>query len=198
MIRELQYNHIFDAQKHFRVLLDTMARPGKINRLTGDPIDPPKGLYKASAWIGFALLDAQVNFYSPDQTGSIQSYFTVNTSAQQATVEEASFLFFSGTHETDLISRSFTGEPEYPDQGATLIIQVDALSDEPLLGGLPMTLKGPGIDGSCTVYTRGLDSSILADIKEQNTGYPLGVDTILVDPEDQIMGLPRTVKLNWH
>ena len=49
MNRVLAYDEVFHAQRHFRSLLDSMSRPGTIERL--DPVDfsPSPHLNKASA-----------------------------------------------------------------------------------------------------------------------------------------------------
>ena len=57
MQTELNYDTVFDAQEHFRVLLDSMSRPGKINVLPAMDILPPDGLQHAAALTGFALLE---------------------------------------------------------------------------------------------------------------------------------------------
>lgn len=60
MIRETVYDEIFDAQRHFRTVLDSMSRPGKINRFAPLALTTPEGLTRAAAYVGFALLNADV------------------------------------------------------------------------------------------------------------------------------------------
>jgi len=45
MQREIQYDEIFDAQAHYRLLLDSMARPGKINVMPQLELTTPRGIH---------------------------------------------------------------------------------------------------------------------------------------------------------
>ena len=80
MIRETAYDEIFDAQRHFRTLLDSMSRPGKINRFAPLALTPPEGFPRATTYVAFALLNAELTVkkvdydYVHDARCSIQSY----------------------------------------------------------------------------------------------------------------------------
>ena len=52
--REAAYDTVHDAQRHFRVLLDAMARPGTLAHLQADHLQPPADLHRASALVGLA------------------------------------------------------------------------------------------------------------------------------------------------
>ena len=55
MVREIRYDEVFDAQKHFRSLLDSMTRPGRISVLDAVPLDAPPG--KDWSFTGERFLD---------------------------------------------------------------------------------------------------------------------------------------------
>ena len=49
------YDQIFDAQKHYRALLQATARPGTIAQLNDAALDAPSQLNRATALIALAL-----------------------------------------------------------------------------------------------------------------------------------------------
>ena len=49
MQRETAYDQVFDAQEHYRLLLDAMARPGTIYVLPRMSMTTPPGLTGAAA-----------------------------------------------------------------------------------------------------------------------------------------------------
>src|ERR1700761_2762076 len=99
MQTETSYDIVFDAQQHFRLLLDGMSRPGKINTFPKKAILPPDGLNQASALTGFALLNADSSYHiaGPGQA-SIAEYFLINTGSQQADIATAEYVFLPEWH----------------------------------------------------------------------------------------------------
>ncbi len=193
MIRETTYDPVFDAQVHFRLIMDSMARPGKLNTLTGVPIAPPTELNPASALIGLALLNADVTFFVSANPDQIADYFQTNTATNPAQANNADFLFLHGTDSPAALEQAKVGTLSYPDTNAFAIIDVDMLSTEPQPNALSLTVRGPGVDGQKTVFVTGLSSLLISTLRELNAEYPLGIDTILTDQTSQICCLPRSV-----
>jgi alpha-D-ribose 1-methylphosphonate 5-triphosphate synthase subunit PhnH len=212
MQRETVYDPVFDAQEHYRLLLDAMARPGTINVLPRIPLTPPAGLPAAAALLGFALLNADVAFYAEGKDAATMTrYLTVNTSARSAPKDEADFIFASGGSPASLIAGLKTGTLSYPEEGATLVATVDAMAGEAQgLGtatpeartvGVPalaLTLKGPGVAGSKTFFVAGLSVQLLEALLVCNSEFPLGIDLILADPADRIACIPRSSKVQFE
>ena len=189
MVRELNYNPVVDGQRHFRLLLDSMARPGKIVLLDDVDLNPPAGLNTASALITFALFNADVTFYIAPSFSEGLSYLTYNTGSLSNSIDRADFVLLdSATSNVELLEQMKVGEPEYPESGATLILLVESLNGN--ITGIE--LQGPGVDGIKTIYVDGLPKSWLATIKDINSEFPLGIDVILVDQQNQITCIPRS------
>jgi alpha-D-ribose 1-methylphosphonate 5-triphosphate synthase subunit PhnH len=195
MIREINYDELFDAQQHFRLLLDAMARPGKLQLLNGDSLQPPASLNPAAAGIALALLNTDVRFYASSEPAA--GYIRLNTDARPVNPEEADFLFIGGNERPDTLERAKTGQPAYPETGATLVIGVERLSLEPELNSVVIHLRGPGVPGQKDVFVQGLSTDILAAIREKNREYPLGVDVMLTDPAGLVCCVPRTNQFTW-
>jgi alpha-D-ribose 1-methylphosphonate 5-triphosphate synthase subunit PhnH len=199
MIRETAYDEVFDAQVHFRLVMDSMARPGKLNTLDGVVIDPPTALHAASALIGLALLNADVTFFASANAEDIADYFGTNTASATASAADADFLFLQGTDQPGDLEQAKIGSLSYPDTNAFVIIDVDMLSADnqvdTIENTLALTLSGPGVDGTKTVFVNGLNPDLLTTLRDLNSEYPLGIDVILTDRIDQICCIPRSTKL---
>ena len=202
MIRETAYDEVFDAQKHFRSILDSMARPGKINRLDSVPLEPPPALNPASALAAFSLMDSDVRFHVEHNEHGEGAYLAANTRAALTDRESATFLFAHGTDGPDALESANCGTLTYPDTSATLILQLDAASAEPLTGGLHLVLEGPGVDGRRDLFVRGLDPDLLLALQARNAEFPLGIDTILTFSDEtgdpSVAALPRTTRIVWE
>jgi alpha-D-ribose 1-methylphosphonate 5-triphosphate synthase subunit PhnH len=192
MHRETAYDPVHDSQRHFRILLDTMARPGKIGTLNGVSLDPPEGIHTASVLVAFALLNVDVGFSAAGRANAVSEYLTVNTASQTVAPEEADFLFLAGTGGRRAAEPARVGSLRYPDTGATLVVDVASIRERPEPDHARLSLSGPGVDGETTVYVSGLDPDLVEAIAEKNEEFPLGVDTILADPDDRVVCLPRT------
>ncbi len=191
MIRETKYDEVFEAQEHFRLIMDAMAKPGSIKTLDSE-ITVYEGFSKASALIGFALLDSNTSFYQ-NYDENLDQYLILNTSSSPKSPENADFLFLKESNiELEAIEEAAIGEPEYPEKGAFLIIEVSKISDEAFSKSLELILKGPGVKGSKSIHVGGLKTKVLEAIQEKNMEYPLGVDTILTDSSGTLVCIPRS------
>lgn len=198
METELNYDIVFDAQQHFRLLLDSMSRPGKINTFAPLEILPPDGLNQAAALTGFALLNPDVTYFiAGHNSNDIATYLLINTSAQQAVAEEADYIFLPESHDAAGIEFIRTGTPTYPEDSATIIAAAAALSQNPFEGAIKLTLKGPGVNGEAEVFVSGISEQLLAFVKEQNSEYPLGTDLIITGRDNHILCIPRSNKFSY-
>lgn len=202
MVREIAYDEVFDAQKHFRSMLDCVARPGKINQL--DPVDvtPPGGLNRASVLVAFALLDANTTFQVVNMESGEGAYLAANTNSVRSAAEDATFLFANGSEAPEILDAANCGTLTYPDTAATLVLQVESASPTPLAGSLKLMLQGPGIDGQGTLFVRGLNPDLLLALEARNAEFPMGLDAFLTFADENgvpcVTALARTTKVNWE
>lgn len=198
MNRETTYDSVFDAQRHFRSVLDSMSRPGKVNRLSGPVLSPPAPFLASSAAVAFALLNADASFHLAGFSDAASAYVLAHTHSRPAPVESADFIFLQGSAGPEAIHVAKTGVPAYPEGGSTVVIQVDQVGKSSSVGGLQLTLEGPGIEAREIVFVTGLRPELLAALKEKNREFPLGVDAIFTTPHDSVFCLPRTTRVTWH
>lgn len=193
MQSEILYDEIFDAQEHFRLILDSMARPGKINVIPDLNIQPTDGINKASALIGFALLNTDASFCAIGELSeSIAAYINLHTAADIVALQKADFVFVNGNQSDAFIADLKNGTLPYPEDSATIVLDVFNISIDETADSLQLNLKGPGIKTVETVYVTGLNHAILDAVKEQNFEFPLGIDLILTDKENNMICIPRS------
>jgi alpha-D-ribose 1-methylphosphonate 5-triphosphate synthase subunit PhnH len=193
MQTELNYDTVFDAQEHFRVLLDSMSRPGKINLLPAMDILPPNGFQHAAALTAFALLNNDVTFYiAGNNSDDIAEYLLINTGAHHADIKSADYIFIPRYFYEDELYEARVGTAIYPEDSATIIAESDLISEQPHDGSTEILLKGPGVDGEAKIYISGISEELLEFLKAQNEEYPLGIDMIITDKMNNVMGLPRS------
>ena len=199
MQTELNYDTVFDAQQHFRLLLDSMSRPGKINTFPLTDILPPEGLNRAAALTGFALLNPDVTYYiAADNSDDIATYLLVNTASQQADISVADYIFLEEGHDARGLDDARVGTPIYPEDSATLIASTFLVSEESHEDSISIILKGPGVNGEAEVFVSGISAELLDFVKEQNAEYPLGLDLIITDRHNHILCIPRSNKFTYN
>ncbi len=199
MVKEISYDPTHDAQLHFRVIMDAMARPGKINQFSHNTIHPPEKLNTASALIGFALLNRDVGFHCKELSEEVETYLRINTDAPLVALNDADFIFLEGNSSrvADSLQHVKTGNIKYPEQSATLIIQVAELSSTEIGESPVLILRGPGIASEQFVHVSHLHSSIVEILKILNDAYPLGVDVFITDSQGKFIGIPRTTQMQF-
>jgi alpha-D-ribose 1-methylphosphonate 5-triphosphate synthase subunit PhnH len=193
MAKEIFFDDVHDAQSQFRIILDCMARPGKINKMADLNINPPGAFNKASAIIALSLLNADVSFCVTEGYGKeLCEYIAVNTHASITTAALADFVFMKGLESEAPILETKTGTLLYPEDSATIIIDVEQLSGTQMSGATQITLRGPGVETVNTVYIKGINPLILETVKEMNAEFPLGVDLMLTDKNGLLICIPRS------
>ena len=177
---------VFGAQEAFRVLMDAMARPGRIQPCAVLP-DLPEALAPAAAAALLALADAETPIWT-DVTGEAREWIAFHTGAPLvADPGKAQFLLATGA--MPKLSALDAGSDETPQESATMILQLEALSDD---GG--WRLHGPGIEHEHRLHARGLPSDFPAQWAANRKGFPRGVDLILCAGA-RLAALPRTTRI---
>jgi len=198
MQTELNYDIVFDAQEHFRLLLDSMSRPGKINTFPPVELSLPVGLNQGAALTGLALLNPDATYFiSGNNAEEIAEYLLVNTASQQAEISKADYVFIPQGYFDDTLSEARTGISTYPENSATFIVGCELISERPHGNSFQITLSGPGVNGEAAVFVSGISSDLLDFVKEQNSEYPLGLDLIITDGYNNVIGLPRSNKFSF-
>lgn len=182
---------VLDSQRVFRAVLQAMSRPG---RAVSNPVSvhPPKPLNATTAALCLTLLDLETAVWlQPDATRpNVVEYLRFHCGCPLAPeADKAAFALITEAAEMPPLDRFPYGDAEYPERGATIIVQVDGL-----LEGSGPKLTGPGIETSRRVDAVGLPSWFWPALGESSGRFPTGVD-ILLTTEDAMVGLPRSLRL---
>lgn len=172
-----------DAAHAFRATMSAMARPGRIEAITG--ASGPAPLSAAAATVIMTLCDPEtpVHLAGAHDTDDIRGWITFHTGAPLVGAKEARFAL--GAWQALMPLGQFgTGTPEYPDRSATLIVEVPELRAE------GVTLRGPGIK-----ETAALNLPEVTAFARNAALYPLGLD-FLFTCGGSVAALPRSTKVS--
>ncbi len=181
-----------ESTQSFRVIMNAMAHPGRVYELPA-LLQVPRPLYPATAVVCLTLLDLETSLWM-DQTASseaVKSYLRFHCGCPISKDRgEADYAIIADGRMPPELNRFRCGDPSYPEQSATVIIQVELLSNTQ-----GVNLEGPGIESEIRLQVVGVSDSLWPDIKANNQQFPLGVDVLLVSPAS-ICCLPRTVQVS--
>ena len=174
-----------DAARAFRAAMQALARPGRIERLSGAL--PPAPLSPAAGALALVLFDQTTPVWlAPSHDlPALRDWLIFQTGAPFTTPEAAHFVIGSWEALTP-VSRFAIGTPEYPDRAATLIIEMPALAQT------GARLTGPGIKDNAR-----LSLPEVAAFQANRALWPLGFDAFLT-AGDQVAGLPRSTIVEDH
>lgn len=183
---------VLAAQSTFRTLMEAMARPGSVQRLTAE-VGVPRGLMRGTAAIALTMFDHDTPIWL-DQAlapaADLSAWLKFHTGAPVvADSSVADFaLIADGAALPDLARFAF-GSNEYPDRSTTLILQVASLSD-----GRTYQLRGPGIATETTLRAAITPDDLFDRLAVNIDTFPRGIDVVLVH-EESIVAIPRTTRL---
>lgn len=200
-VKEADFDEVYDAQKNFRILMDSMSRPGEVFKLCNNNfIKTPQGFNPNFITILKTLGDNIVSFSLGNiQSEEIQKYIEVNTGMHCANLSEADYVLFKGCEFDERIMELNLGTFEFPEKSATLIIETENILQgkftDSFRSKVEITMMGSGIKDKNIVTICGIDKRYIEGLININSMFPIGVDVIFVDHEGNLTCACRTTKL---
>ena len=199
-----EYDFVHDTQKAFRIMLESMANPGRVLSLSQMSAKLP--MYRANLTVlGLVLLDNEVSFFSPDQT--LSESLSALTLSRPAGLRQADYIFLPLGHPIDMegaVLAAKKGTLGDPHASATFLIEVPTLdihpdpnSDScfnPEYDGY-LYLYGPGIHEAANIPAPAAVREAVAYREKSCCRFPLGIDFFFIDAKGSIMAIPRTTRL---
>lgn len=183
---------VLSAQSTFRSVMDAMARPGSVQRIAS-AAGAPDAMMRGAAAIALTLFDHDTPVWLDGRmaaTPEIAKWLKFHTSAPVvADSSVASFALVGDPEDLPSLDRFAFGSNEYPDRSTTLILQVESLTDGPVV-----ELQGPGIDGTVALRASIQPQDLFERLSINATLFPRGIDVVLVH-DDSIVAIPRTTRL---
>ena len=180
------------AQSTFRAVMDAMARPGTVHRITAW-LDAPKPLTSPAAAIALTLFDHDTTIWLDEALSAsshVARWLRFHTSAPVGTERRyATYALIGDPLGLPDLETFALGSEEYPDRSTTLVLQLESLAAGPVL-----RLTGPGIRDSEMLRVTGLPGDLADRLERNRKLFPRGVDLILA-AGDSIAALPRTVRV---
>ncbi|MBY6151600.1 phosphonate C-P lyase system protein PhnH [Vannielia litorea] len=170
-----------EASRAFRAVLEAMARPGRIEAVTGAQAP---GLSVAASVVALTLIDGTTPVFLAEDVDSpaLRQWLAFHTGAP--VVERSAAMFaLGGWAALGPLGAFAQGTPEYPDRSATLIVEVDRLEN----AGAKLT--GPGIEREARLNLPEVEA-----FAANRAQFPLGVDFIFC-AGDRLAGLPRSTRV---
>ncbi len=180
---------VFDSQRVFRCVLDALAHPGSVHELD-IALTSPAPLSATATALGLTLADFETPVWLQARAGGAAQYLRFHCGCPL--VAEPALARFAIAHDALALPplASFAlGEIDYPDRSATLLLQVEELSE-----GKGVKLRGPGIREHAQLAVKGLPARFWSEWRENGQLFPRGIDAILV-ADKRIVGLPRTTQV---
>lgn len=183
----------------YRQLLDCLARPGTINRISPATMfsqwPSDTNTYALAACM--TLLD-QETVYTSARAGtwltsshSDHTWVQIRTNCRVDDAPNAQFVVLHDAQSTHLLVHLNQGSLTFPERSCTAFVVVDALST--------MTpnwsLQGPGIKTHTNIAVH-TTSNIMPHINATRQNYPHGIDVFLIDSQGNCVGLPRTTRIS--
>src|SRR6266446_5669215 len=183
---------VLSAQSTFRSVMDAMARPGSVQRITA-AAGAPAPMMRGTAAIALTLFDHDTPLWlDPRISGTphVTKWLKFHTGAPViADSSICSFALIGDACALPGLDRFAFGSNEYPDRSTTLILQVESLTQGPTL-----ELRGPGIDGSAVLQATIQPADLFEQLAINQALFPRGIDVVLVH-DDTIVAIPRTTRL---
>jgi alpha-D-ribose 1-methylphosphonate 5-triphosphate synthase subunit PhnH len=175
----------------FRVLLDCMARPGRIGALAH--ARQAGALHDSTMSLVYTLIDPAAPVYISPDLASLAALDQIRFATGAVILPDpaaAAFVIASAAQAQTLLPILRMGTPEYPDRSATLIIQCGVISNTE-----GVTIAGPGIETSESLHAEGLAPAFFHALDLRNReAFPMGIDVFLTAPA-QVAAIARSTRI---
>jgi len=185
-----------DSQAIFRVVMNSMARPGKLMNILPIVNAQDNGEPRVGGSILLALMESASILYLPQssQAKVWEHFLKFHTACEITTFPNlAQYIWIQRESELPSLMTCAIGSAEFPENSSTLLIEVDEITSQ-CETGRGHVWEGPGIDGSLRVEVKGLPPSFWSERQELRAHYPCGVDVIFCT-STQITSLPRSTRI---
>jgi alpha-D-ribose 1-methylphosphonate 5-triphosphate synthase subunit PhnH len=177
-----------DAQRAFRVALEALSRPGRIQPL-GRAI-PNLPLAAAQALLLLTLTDEDTPVWWQRPAPALQRWLRFHTGARSvARAAQASFAVVTEAADLPELQSFHPGTAAAPEQSCTLLVEVPSLRN-----GRLIQAHGPGIATRADLGIAGLPEGFWAEWQASHAGFPQGLDIFFTCGEE-VLGLPRTTRI---
>ena len=178
------------SQATFRAVMDAFARPGEIHAVSGT--DVPVPLWPSTAAVLKTLADHEtpVWFDIPlSRDAQVGQWLKFHTGATPVVDPgAAAFAVIGDPVAMPPFSTFSPGTPDYPDRGATIIVQVAQFEGDPIV------ISGPGIRQSASFSASPLPQDFSRRLIRNRESFPRGIDVLLAAP-NRILALPRSISI---
>jgi alpha-D-ribose 1-methylphosphonate 5-triphosphate synthase subunit PhnH len=171
-------------QQMFRKLVTAMSRPGHVVNLA----DCLAGR-RAFTGLLATLVDGEVSLADPGNLLDEADWPLLEV--QPGEIDQANYVLADGRQPPPQNFQPNLGDLSNPERGATLILDIDDVSHA---AQTPLTLSGPGIDGTTTLSVTGLADDWLRRRTDWVCAFPLGVDLFICDAT-RAAAIPRTTQI---
>jgi alpha-D-ribose 1-methylphosphonate 5-triphosphate synthase subunit PhnH len=174
------------SQAVFRVLLDALARPGRVLALPATATGPAPG--PGIVPLALAVIGTPVAVLGDP---AWQERICRATGATAAPAPDASLVAVYGAADPADIRSLRRGSALAPEDAAKVGLSCRRLT-EGGPGEVTVELSGPGVPGVRRLGVDGVGPAVFEALGEANALFPAGIDVWLVDDRGQVAGLPRS------
>lgn len=168
------------AQQVFRTVLDALSRPGEVLRF-------PAGSREFAAPAALLPVLALADLDTPVHVDGWADLVRIQTSAPL--VERTGARLAALLEPVEDLAGFRAGSAGAPEEAALVTLAVRGFGDGPAL-----RLSGPGVPGHRELRVSGLPADFAAQRREL-IAFPAGFDLLLVDPDGEVVGLPRSTRV---
>ncbi len=165
----------------FRAAMMAMARPGDIQHIHGGAAPAPCSAAAATLLLTLCDRETPLCLVGNHDTDAMRDWVNFHIGAPIVSACDAQFVL--GRWTAVPLSDLPIGTPDYPDRSATVIVEMDELSQT------GAGLSGPGIKDRAS-----LNLPDIAFFQDNNALFPLGLDFYFC-AGDQLAALPRSTKV---
>ena len=186
-----------ESQSVFEVMLDTIARPGTIERLP-EPICLRLPSVLAPVLV---LADVETRVHVIDTASFVwEEAVTSATGAHTSPVERADLIAVPAEalgHLSSVLALANPGTAFSPESGARVVIGVHDIRTHGVgsHAGVQLVLRGPGVDGERSVCIDGISESDVEAWTRTNSRFPAGIDLWFTTEDGRVLGIPRSTRV---